>query len=31
MKPMREIQRAFIAESARWNYLTPTQWASRRG
>ncbi|HEY6228870.1 MAG TPA: lamin tail domain-containing protein, partial [Verrucomicrobiae bacterium] len=25
-----EIQRAFIAESARWNYLTPTEWANRR-
>ncbi|MEW6158284.1 MAG: lamin tail domain-containing protein [Verrucomicrobiota bacterium] len=26
----QEIQRAFIAESARWNYLTPAVWASRR-
>lgn len=26
----QEIERAFIAESARWNYLTPAQWASRR-
>lgn len=25
-----EIQRAFLAESARWGYLTPTEWASRR-
>ena len=25
-----EIQRAFIAESARWNYLTPAEWAGRR-
>jgi hypothetical protein len=26
----REIERAFIAESARWSYLTPSEWASRR-
>ena len=25
-----QIQRAFFAESARWNYLTPAEWASRR-
>ena len=25
-----EIQRAFIAEAARWNYITPATWASRR-
>lgn len=25
-----EISRAFIAESARWNYLTPSAWAGRR-
>jgi hypothetical protein len=25
-----EIERAFIAESARWNYLTPVEWANRR-
>ncbi len=25
-----QIQRAFLAESARWNYLTPAEWASRR-
>jgi hypothetical protein len=25
-----EIQRAFIAESARWNYLSPSTWANRR-
>jgi len=25
-----EIERAFIAESARWNYLTPAEWAGRR-
>lgn len=25
-----EISRAFLAESARWNYLTPTDWAARR-
>ncbi|MCW5556658.1 MAG: lamin tail domain-containing protein [Verrucomicrobiae bacterium] len=24
------IARAFLAESARWNYLTPTEWAARR-
>lgn len=24
------ISRAFLAESARWNYLTPAAWASRR-
>jgi hypothetical protein len=26
----KEIERAFVAEAARWNYLTPAQWASRR-
>jgi hypothetical protein len=26
----KEIERAFIAESARWNYLTPTEWTNRR-
>jgi hypothetical protein len=26
----QEIERAFIAESARWNYLTPAEWANRR-
>ncbi len=25
-----EINRAFIAEAARWNYLTPSSWAGRR-
>jgi hypothetical protein len=25
-----EIERAFLAESARWNYLSPSEWASRR-
>ncbi|MBI1841388.1 MAG: CotH kinase family protein, partial [Verrucomicrobia bacterium] len=25
-----EIERAFLAESARWNYLTPSDWAARR-
>ena len=25
-----EIERPFLAESARWGYLTPTEWASRR-
>ena len=25
-----EIQRAFLAEAARWNYLSPAEWASRR-
>src|SRR6185436_14451044 len=25
-----EIQRAFYAESARWNYLSPEQWVARR-
>jgi hypothetical protein len=25
-----EIQRAFYAESARWNYLSPAEWANRR-
>ena len=25
-----EIRRAFLAESARWNYLTPSTWATRR-
>jgi hypothetical protein len=25
-----EIERAFIAESARWNYLAPAEWANRR-
>lgn len=24
------IERAFLLESARWGYLTPTEWASRR-
>ena len=26
----QEVERAFIAESARWNQLTPAEWASRR-
>lgn len=26
----QEIERAFIAESARWNYITPAEWAARR-
>ena len=26
----QEIERAFLAESARWNFLTPTEWNSRR-
>ena len=25
-----EMERAFLAESARWGYLTPTDWAARR-
>jgi hypothetical protein len=25
-----EMQRAFIAEAARWNYLSPAAWANRR-
>ncbi len=25
-----QIQRAFYAESARWNYLSPAEWANRR-
>lgn len=25
-----ELERAFLAESARWGYLTPTEWATRR-
>lgn len=25
-----EIQRAFYAEAARWNYLAPSEWATRR-
>lgn len=25
-----ELQRPFLAEAARWNYLTPAAWASRR-
>ncbi len=27
---LNEMSRAFLAESARWGYLTPTDWASRR-
>ncbi|MBN9693781.1 MAG: CotH kinase family protein [Verrucomicrobia bacterium] len=27
---LNEMSRAFLAESARWGYLTPTAWAARR-
>lgn len=27
---VNEMSRAFLAESARWGYLTPTAWAARR-
>ena len=29
-KRCNEIRRAFFAEAARWNYLTPAAWTSRR-